>query len=70
MTVLFEICRDYRATIFLCVSFLKISELCDIPSRFYDSLNGKNQMCELCMFSQIQSHVCTYIAILVSVYPS
>ena len=42
----FEPHRDYRATIPL--FFLKISELCDIPFRFYESLNEKNQMCELC----------------------
>ena len=45
MADLFETCRDYRVTIPL--SFLKISELCDIPSRFYESLNGENRMCEL-----------------------
>ena len=43
-----ETCRDYRATIPL--SSLKISKLCDFPSRFYESLNGKNRMCELCTF--------------------
>ena len=50
-----ETCRDYRATIPL--STLKISKLCDFLSRFYESLNGKNQMCELCTFSQIRSQI-------------
>ena len=50
-----ETCRGYRATIPL--STLKISKLCDFPSRFYESLNGKNWMCELCTFSQIRSHI-------------
>ena len=48
----FETCRDYRAIIPIAI-FL---ELCDISSRFYESLNKKNQMCELCTFSQIRSH--------------
>ena len=51
----FETSRDYRATILQ--SFLKIMELCDIPHRFYESLNEKNWMCDLCTFSQIQSHI-------------
>ena len=50
-----ETCRDYRATIPLFT--LKIANLCDFPSRFYESLNGKNRMCELSMFSQIRSHI-------------
>ena len=41
----FETCRDYRATIPL--SLLKISELCDILSRLYESLNEKNRMCDV-----------------------
>ena len=50
-----ETCKDYWATIPL--STLKISKLCDAPSRFYESLNSKNRMCELCTFSQIQSQM-------------
>ena len=52
----FETCRVYRATIPL--SFLKISDLYTVPTRFY-ALNEKNQMCELCTFSQIQSQICS-----------
>ena len=66
----FITCRDYRATIPL--SLLKISELCDIPSRFYESLNEKNRMCELCTFSQIWSHILmihTHIAMIVALLP-
>ena len=50
-----ETCRDYRATIPL--STQKISKLRDFPSRFYESLNGKNRMRELCTFSQIRSQL-------------
>ena len=54
-----DTCRDYRATIPL--SSLKISKLYDFSSRFYESLNGKNWMCELCTFSQIRSHICMHV---------
>ena len=37
----------YRATIPL--SFLQILDLYNVPYRFYESLKGKNRMCELCM---------------------
>ena len=37
-----ETCRVYRATIPL--SFLQISDLCTVPTRFYESLNEKNQI--------------------------
>ena len=50
-----ETFRVYRATIPL--SFLEILHLYTAFSRFYESLNEENQMCELCMFSQIQSHI-------------
>ena len=53
-----ETYRDYRATIPL--SSLKISKLYDFPSRFYEFLNGKNRMCELCMFFQIRSQLLFY----------
>ena len=56
-----ETCREYRATIPL--SILKISKLCDFSSRFYESLNGKNRMCELCTFSQIRSHILLFVSI-------
>ena len=48
-----ETSSDYRAIIPL--SF-QISDLYTVPIRFYESLKGKNRMCELCTFSQIQSH--------------
>ena len=50
-----ETFRVYRATIPL--SFLEILHLYTAFSGFYESLNEENQMCELCMFSQIQSHI-------------
>ena len=40
-----ETSRVYRATISL--SFLQISDLYSVPTRFYESLNEKNRMCEL-----------------------
>ena len=36
---------------------LQVSDLYAVPTRFYESLNEQNQMCELCMFSQIQSQI-------------
>ena len=39
------------------LSSLKFSNLYTIPCSFYVSPNEQNQMCELCMFSQIQSHI-------------
>ena len=50
-----ETFRDYKTAI--AVSFLQILNLCIVPSGFYESLNEKNWMCELCMFSQIQSQI-------------
>ena len=50
-----ETFRIYRATIPL--SFLQILDLYTVPTRFYESLNEENRMCELCTFSQIQSHI-------------
>ena len=44
-----ETYRIYRATIPLL--FLQISDPYGVPTRFYESLNEENQMCELCMFS-------------------
>ena len=35
-----ESCSGYRAIIHL--SFLQISDLCTVPTRFYESLNEKN----------------------------
>ena len=58
-------CRVYRATIPL--SFLQISDLYTVPTRFYESLNEKNQMCELCMLSQIWSHNNYYFSIIIIV---
>ena len=66
MTDRCEIFRKYRATILL--STLKISTLFTIFCGFYASPNAQNRMCELCTFSQIQSHIlnglihssCTY----------
>ena len=52
MTDTLETCRVYRATIPL--SFLQISDLYTVPTRFYESLNEKNRMCEL---RQIRSHI-------------
>ena len=60
-----ETCRDYMITIPL--STLKFSKLCDFSSRFYESLNGKNRMCELCTFSQIRSHIMLNILLEVAV---
>ena len=51
-----EAFRTYRGSIPL--SFLQILDLYTVPIRFYVSLNEENRMCELCTFSQIQSHMC------------
>ena len=50
-----ETSRDYRVIIPL--TFLQISDLYTVPTRFYESLKDKNRMCELCTFSQIRSHI-------------
>ena len=50
-----ETCRVYRATIPL--SSPLISDIYTVPARLYESSNGQNRMCELRMFSQIQSHI-------------
>ena len=63
----------------LFLSFLQMSDLYAVSSGLYESLKDKNQMCELCMFSQIRSqiyqliheighlfiYVCTYVRILI-----
>ena len=49
--------RDLKRAGFIELPFLQISDLCTIPTRFSESLNEENQMCELCMFSQIRSHI-------------
>ena len=36
--------------------FEHIRHIPTVPTRFYESLNEKNWMSELCMFSQIRSH--------------
>ena len=41
------------------LSFLKVSNLYAILCGFYGYLNEQSWMCELCMFSQILSHVYT-----------
>ena len=62
-----ETSRDYRATIPL--SFLQISDLYTsaVPTRFNESLKDKNQMCELCMFFQIQSYITMHVRISVNI---
>ena len=47
--------RSYGTTIPLLA--LKISDLHTVPNKFYEYLNVKNWMCELCTFSQIRSHI-------------
>ena len=55
-----ETCRVYRATIPL--SFLQISDLYTVPTRFYESLMRKI-MCELCTFSEMWSQLAKHISI-------
>ena len=57
-----ETCRVCKVTIPLL--FLQISDLFTVPTRFYESLNEQNQMCELCMFSQIRSQILMVLYIL------
>ena len=56
MTDRCETYTDCRITIPL--SSLKVSNIYTIASGFYGSPNEQNWMCELCTFSQIQSHIC------------
>ena len=39
------------------LAFLKVSYLYAIPCGFYGYPNEQSWMCELCMFSQIWSHI-------------
>ena len=55
MTDISETFRNCRTPIPL--SALKVSNLYTIHFGFYGSPNVQHQMCELCMFSQIQSHI-------------
>ena len=50
----FRICK---VTIPLLI--LQIANLYAVPTRFYESLNEQNRICELCTFSQILSHIPT-----------
>ena len=50
-----ETSRDYSVIIPL--TFLQMSDLYTVPTRFYESLKDKNRMCELCTFSQIRSQL-------------
>ena len=55
----FRICRNT-----IPLSSLKVSNLYTVAFGFYGSSNEQNRMCELCTFSQIQSHIevkfCSY----------
>ena len=50
-----QLAGDCRATIPLSVQ--QISDLNLFPVTFYKPLNVQDRMCELCTFSQIQSHM-------------
>ena len=54
MVYRFETFRDDKGIVVL--QSLKVLHLSIIPTRFYESPKLKNGMCELCMFTQIQSH--------------
>ena len=49
-----EICGNDRGMVALSCMFQNLSIN---PNRFYESSKLKNWMCELCMFSQIWSHI-------------
>ena len=53
MAYRFETFKNVKRIVVL--QLLKVSHPSVIPNRFYKSPNVKNWMCELCMFSQIQS---------------
>ena len=55
MTDTLETFQAYGTTIPL--SFLQMLDLYTDSSGFYESLKAINWMCELCTFSQIQSHI-------------
>ena len=61
MTDKCETCRDCRTTIAL--SLLKMSNHNAILCGCYGFPNVKNGMCELCTFSQIQSHIVMYVVL-------
>ena len=44
-------------TVTIPLLILRILDLYVVPTRFYESLNEQNRMCELCTFSQIWSHI-------------
>ena len=50
-----EICWNNRGIVAL--QSLQVSCLSDMHSQFYLNLKLKKWMCELCMFSQIRSHM-------------
>ena len=55
MVYRYESFRDNKGIVV--IQFLKVSHLSIIPNRFYETPKLKNWMCELCTFSQIQSHI-------------
>ena len=48
----FDTCRIYRA-----ILFLYHTEIYTVPTRFFESLNEQNWMCELCTFPKY-GHIC------------
>ena len=53
----FRVCRTT-----IPLSFLKVSNLYATHCSFYGSSNAQNWKCELCTFSQIQSHIAILMA--------
>ena len=45
-------------TVTISLLILQILDLYVVATRFYESLNEENRMCELCTFSQIRSQIC------------
>ena len=72
-----KIMSGFRATVgqstyfvqLVALQSLQVSCLSDMHSRFYESSKLKKWMCELCTFSQIQSHIQSSIQYSRSVRP-
>ena len=56
-----ETFRVVRGIVFL--QSLKISNLSNIPNRFYEAPKLKTWMCELCTFSQVWSHMFVFACV-------
>ena len=52
MSETFRVCKVTNPLL-----ILQVADLYAVPTRLHQSLNDQNQVCELCMFSQIRPHI-------------